>query len=189
MILHVEKLLERAQSGEKLSSRERRHCIAHLMVHAPDETNISLAKIFCVSESLIRRDKQLVRQEKAAMIKKDDVGLVLADIAFTFECQIKDLEIAKKKANPGSRTYLDYCKAIFDLQIKKVEALQKLGFYPLNLGNLTVQQFSFQAFVSKDQSVDTRAIELTPAEYSMSEVGEAAPTPLLDKVMETMGAQ
>lgn len=181
MILHVEKLIERALNGEKLSSRERRHCLAHQMVHSPDETNVSLAKLYGVSEALIRRDKQTIRQEKAAMIKKDDVGLVIADIAFTFESQISDLEKAKKKAVVGSRTYLDYCKAIFDLQIKKVETLQNLGFYPKNLGNLTVQQYAFKAYVGKDQSVDTRPVELTAAEFEKATI-EA--TPLLDQIVE-----
>jgi hypothetical protein len=35
-----------------------------------------------------------------------------------------------------------------------------LGFYPKNLGNMTVEKFEYKAIVSKDGSVDTRPVNL-----------------------------
>jgi hypothetical protein len=36
-----------------------------------------------------------------------------------------------------------------ELRFKCVKALQDLGYYPKNLGNMTVQKFDFKAIVNK----------------------------------------
>lgn len=183
MILHVEKLLERAQSGEQLNSRERRHCLTHLLINNPEMSFAALSRLFRVSDTQIRKDHTKIRLEKSKLIQGDDVGLVLADVAFTFETQIRDLEIAKKKANPGSATYLKYCQTIFDLHLSKIKALQELGYYPKNLGNLVVERYEFRADVSKDGVVRSEAV--APGEERAPVEIEAAPvsTPMLDEIV------
>lgn len=160
MIPNAEKFVERAQKGEQLTVKERRHAISYLTVTRPELTGSALAQLFKVSEPTIRIDKQRIREAKAEMIQKEDIGLVIADIAICFERQIRDMESSKNHCKVGSVAYLGHCKAIFQMQLQKVEALQKLGYYPQNLGNLTVQKFEYKAIVNADGSVLTRPMDM-----------------------------
>jgi hypothetical protein len=156
---HAEKLIERARRGERLGTKDRRHCISFLMTTQPDATNVEMGQLFQVTERAIRIDKKYIREERAKLIKQDDIGLVIADIAMSFDNQVRDIEKSKRKCKLGGRPYLEHCKAIFNLQLQKVKALQELGYYPKNLGNMTVEKFEYKAIVGKDGSVNTRAIE------------------------------
>lgn len=160
MIPHAEKLLERAQHGEKLTAPERRHCITFLMATMP-QTNDEMAEMFQVCDRQIRDDKKWIREEKVKTIKEDDIGLVIADIAMSYEKQVNDLERSKKQCKMGTPAYVGHCRAIFDCRMKMVEALQNLGYYPKNLGNMTTQKFIYKATVSVDGAVDTsRALDM-----------------------------
>lgn len=149
MIPHAEKLIERAQRGEKLNSRERRHCVEFLEATRRDMTQTAMADLFKVTERQIRFDKQKNRKDVADRMKEDDPGLVVADIAIAFENQVKDIERSKNKCKLGSRVYLEHCKTLFSIQLQKVKALQDLGILPKNLGNMTMESFAFQAIVTK----------------------------------------
>jgi hypothetical protein len=155
----AEKLIEAAQKGVRLSSRDRRHCIAYIEATSPEVTQKAMAELFQVSERMIRLDKEKLRKQKAAIIKNEDVALVIADIAMCFERQVKDMEASKVKCKLGTPAYLSHCKTIFNTQLLKVKALQDLGYYPKNLGQLTVDKFEFKAVVSGDQ-VTTRPVNL-----------------------------
>jgi hypothetical protein len=156
----AETLIQRAENGERLSASERRHAVGFMMATKSEVPPTALADLFKVSRRQIFFDMKKIREEKAQEIKKDDIGLVIADIALSFENQVRDIEASKKRATPGSSVYLEHCKAIFNLQTQKVKALQELGFYPKNLGNMTVEKFEYKAIVSKDGSVDTRPVNL-----------------------------
>jgi hypothetical protein len=160
MIPHADKLIEQAQKGQRLNSKERRHCVAYLMSTQPATTNVANADLFQVSERQIRLDKKYIREDRAKLIREDDIGLVIADIAMSFETQVRDMEASKQKCKRGTRVFLEHCRVIFDTQIKKVNALQALGFYPRNLGNIVVEKFDYRAVVSKDGSVNTRAVDM-----------------------------
>ena len=155
MIPAAQKLIERAKAGDRLGSKDRRHCVSYLMATSPEVTNVAMGQLFKVTESQIRMDRRKVREETAKDIKEDDIGLVIADIALSFDRQIRDIELSKRKASAGSRTYLEYCKAIFKMELDKITALQALGYYPKQLGQMTVQRFDYKATVSVDGSVDT----------------------------------
>jgi hypothetical protein len=161
----TQKLLDEA-STRKLSAKERRQCVVYLKTTNPDVTNVSMAELFQVTERTIRQDLQAFRREKARFIKEDDVGLIIADIALDYERQIRDIERGKAKATVGSKTFLDYCTAAMELRLKCVKALQDLGYYPKNLGNMTIKKFDFKAIVNKmDGSVTTvRAEKLSDQE-------------------------
>lgn len=161
-LLKAEKVIERAQKGERLSAIDRRFCVAYLMGTAYEATNVELATLFQVSERQIRLDRQKVREVKAQEIKDEDIGLVVADISMTFERQIRDIERSKAKCKMGTRHYLEHCKAIHDLQLKTVKAMQDLGYYPKNLGNLTVEKYEYKASVTKDMTMEARPLELRP---------------------------
>jgi hypothetical protein len=159
-IPYADKLIERAQKGERLTAKDRRHCVGYLMGTRPEMTNVEAAEIFQVSEGLIRQDKKRIRHERAKLIKEDDIGLVIADIAMECDNQIRDLEASKRKCKMGQRAFVEHCKAIVDTRLKSVKALQELGFYPKSLGNLTVERFEYKAVVGRDGSVDTRAADI-----------------------------
>ena len=160
MIPQADKLIEQAQKGERLKPTERRHCIAYIMSTQPEMNNCAMGELFRVSEAQIRKDRISIREARAKSIKTEDIGLVIADVALSFERQVRDLEKSKAKALIGTRTYLEHCKSIFDIELKKIQALQSLGFYPKSLGNLSVERFEYQAVVYKDGSVETRPVEL-----------------------------
>lgn len=163
-IPEAQKLLQRAQAGEKLTPKERRHCIAFLMATAPETNQTDMADWFGVSERQIRFDKRHIREERAALIKEEDIALVIADIAFSFDNQVRDIETSKRKCDKGTRTYLEHCKAVFDMQLRRVKALQDLGYYPKNLGNMVIDRYVYAAEVGKDGSVNTRPVDLQFAE-------------------------
>lgn len=159
-IPYADKLIERAQKGERLTAKDRRHCVGYLMGTRPEMTNVEIGELFQVSEGLIRADKKRIRHERARLIKEEDVGLVIADIAIECDRQIRDLEASKMKCAKGTRPFVEHCKAIVDTRLKSVKALQELGYYPKSLGNLTVERFEYRAVVGKDGSVDTRPVDL-----------------------------
>lgn len=169
---HAEKYISRAEKGDKLTVKERRHVITYLMgtgrtahndatgkslVDASEQyaTNVAMAELFQVSERQVRMDKAWVKEERARFIKHDDISLVLADIALSFDRQVNDIEDSKRKCDKGTRTYLEHCKAIFNLEIAKVNALQSLGYYPKDLGQLTVQKFEYKATVGVMASLES----------------------------------
>lgn len=121
-----------------------------------------MAKLFQVSERQVRLDKQHLRNERAKLLKEDDVGLIVADISIAFDNQIVDIEKSKKSAKPGSKVYLDHCQAIIELRLKAVKSLQDLGWLPKSLGNMIVDRFDYSAVVSKDGSVSTQPTHLIP---------------------------
>lgn len=189
MIPQAEQLLERAAAGERLTTKERRHCVAFNMVKVPDATNVAMAELFQVSERQIRLDKQHIRQERAKLIKEDDIGLVIADIMVSFENQVSNLQKGQAKAKVGSRDYLEYCKTIFNFRLQMVKALQELGYYPKNLGNMTVDKYVYKATVSADGSVTTGPSHLMPPEEPTGVTGvefmepKALPLPTDAKIL------
>jgi hypothetical protein len=138
-----------------------------------------MAEVFKVSERMIRLDKKYLREEKAKLIKEDDPGLVVADIVLSYENQVADIEKSKGKCKIGSRDYLEHCKAIFNMRREMVKALQELGYYPKNLGNMTVEKFVYKSIVNpKDNSVLTRPLnkdEVIDVEF-ISPLGLPSPT-------------
>lgn len=165
MIPNALKLYRDAESGASINAQQRRHVIGYLMAMEPEKAadTAGLAELFKVSDTLIRKDKRTIREEKAAIIKEDDIGLIIADIALDFENQIRDLEKSKTATKPGTSLYLQHCKTILELRFKATEALQSLGYYPKNLGTQTTKKFNFTAVVdTKDGSVQVQNDAVTP---------------------------
>lgn len=159
-IPHAEKLIEQAQGGVRLSAKDRKYCLAFLSATKADMNNNELAALFQVSERQIRFDYKAIREEKAREITQEDISLIIADIAMTLERQMRDLEKSKNKCKAGSVAYLRHCTAIHDMQLKTVSALQDLGYYPKNLGNMTIDKYEYKSIITKDGAVDTRPMIL-----------------------------
>ncbi len=159
-IPHAEKLIETAQKGHKLCGKDRRHVVAYLLVNKPEARASDMAELLQVTTRQIYLDRKELRKARAASIREEDPALVLADISISFEQQIRDMEASKAKSKLGSAVYLAHCNSIFNTQIRKVEALQSLGYYPKNLGNLTTESFVWKADVTKDGTVNTRPVAM-----------------------------
>lgn len=162
-------MIQRAKSGERLTTKERRHVITWLQATSGDDvasismTNQQLGDLFGVTERTIRQDKQAFRKEKAKFIREDDISLIIADIALDYERQVRDIEKSKAKAPIGSMTYLRHCTDALNLRVQMVKALQDLGYYPKNLGQLTVTKWDFQAHVDSTTGyVTTEQVDYLP---------------------------
>lgn len=157
-IPHAEKLIETAQKGHRLCGKDRRHVVAYLLINKPEARASDMAELLQVTTRQIYLDRKELRKARASAIREEDPALVLADISISFEQQIRDMEASKAKCKLGTAVYLAHCNSIFNTQIRKVEALQSLGYYPKNLGNLTTESFVWRADVTKDGTVNTRPI-------------------------------
>jgi hypothetical protein len=177
--LTSDRLLEEARNGTKLSVEDRRRVVRYLMLVHPENTNQDLAEIFNISEGMIRKDKLIIRQEISEDLRADDVGLTIADIEFNFRRQLGDLEKSKAKCALGTTEYRLHCQAILDIELKKVQAFQNLGYLPKNLGNLTTQHYEYAAVVIKDGSVESRPVnmfdEATQTQLRQRETPKALP--------------
>src|SRR5581483_10873742 len=159
-VAHAQKLLIKAQGGEKLTSGERRHVVEWLQATQPGLTNDTMADWFQVSDRTIRLDKKAIRLKKAKILKEDDPGLIIADISMAFDQQMQELEKGLSKTRLGSKEHLAYSIAIMDMHFKKLKAFQDAGYTPKNLGNMTVEKFEYTAIVHKDGSVETRKADM-----------------------------
>jgi hypothetical protein len=170
----VDQLIEAAKSGQKFDAAERRQAIGFLMATRPDVANTDMADWFGVTERTIREDKLKIREQFAKLVRQEDVGLVVADILQEYNRQVVDIERSKRQAKAGSKVFLDHCTAALELRLKTVKALQDLGFYPKNLGNMVVQKFEYKAVVNKDGNVQMRPVDM------FDEKGVAAKRDALD---------
>lgn len=161
MIPNAEKIIERAQRGEKPSTADRRHALSFLILRGQTDTNAALGELFKVSERQVRLDKQWLREQKAKTIRNDDPGLVIADLMMSYEKEIRNVERSMAKCKLGSRVYLEHAKTLFKMQLEKIKAMQDLGYLPKNLGNMSVTKYEYSALVGKDGSVETRPVDLS----------------------------
>jgi len=152
-------LWAKAQSGEKLSTKHRRHVIEFLSVtgEISNYTNTDLAKIFGLTERMVRLDRKIIREQAVkALSENKDINLVIADIWQDFFIQRRDLERGKKAARPGTAPYNQACKMVFDMRLQMVKLLQECGYWPTDL---VKQSRVHRAIVSSDGSVMTEVIE------------------------------
>lgn len=180
----TERLLEDAKAGVKLGVDDRRRVIRYLMIVNPENSNVDLAAIFQVSDTMIRKDKATIRQEIADDLRTDDVGLVIADIEFNFRRQLRDLEVSKAKTQPGTTERRLHCQAILDIELRKTKMFQDLGYLPKNLGMLTTETYEYAAVLIKDGSVESRPMNLFDTKTQESIRERDKPRLLPNKIIE-----
>lgn len=154
-----------AEAGLPVNAQQRRHCIGYLMAMEPEKAadTAGLAELFKVSDTLIRKDKRTIREEKAAIIKDEDIGLVLADIHITYENVLRGLQKSLNATKEGTVLYVKTLAEIRDTVIKITDSLQSLGYYPKNLGTQTTKKYNFYAVSDqKDGSVEVHNEAVTP---------------------------
>lgn len=157
LVLRAEALFN--QGGEdKLNAEDRRGALAYLMVVRADMSNYELGNLFKVSESLIRKDKELVRKQMAEESPTDDINVFLSDLRRYYEVCRAALARSTKKCTEGTAVMLAHIKAAWELETEYLEAMQGLGVLPKNLGNLTKTEYIFKAHVSKGGGVSTSVV-------------------------------
>lgn len=160
--LTAKELWAKAQNGEKITAQQRRHVLEWLQVMGDTSyTNVDLAKIFGVTERMLRIDKQKVREEAVkALSQNKDINFVIADVFMDFETQRRDLERNKKSARLGTPTFNQACKMIFDMRVQMLKLLQDLGWLPKNLGTAVTESYVYKAVVNtSDSTVSTEVIK------------------------------
>lgn len=176
MPTHSEILVLRAEQGEKLVADERRDAVAYLTVVRPDMGHMELGRLFQVSDTTIREDKEKIRKRMAEELTSDDIGLVINDIRRSYEHDMVELARSTKACTYGTNNWLAHVKAKRDFEKQYIEMLQSLGFYPKNLGNISKTQFIFKAVVAKGGGVNTVAVE-NPKELTALIVSEQKALP------------
>jgi hypothetical protein len=162
--LTAKELWTRAQNGEKIATKERRHVLEWLQVMGDTSyTNVDLGKIFGVTERMIRVDRKKVREDAVkALSENKDINFVIADIFQDFEKQRADLERNKKHARDGSPTYNQACKMIFEMRVQMLKLLQDFGWLPKNIAASHTASYVHIAVVNtSDQTVATETIQDT----------------------------
>lgn len=144
----AEDILKKAQAGQEVSAKERRHAIAFLMAMEPENAGTTdLSRLFKVSDRQIRLDKTEIREERSKLISEEDIGLVIADIRISYENASRELYRQAQKAKAGSQVRLNYITAQHKMLLQTVQALSNLGYYPKNLGTQTVNKYEYIATV------------------------------------------
>lgn len=159
-VIPAENLIKLAQKGERLNSADRRYVISYLLLTKPEVGPSEMAELFQVSQRQIFKDRTLLKTQRASSLKEEDPALVLADIIMCFDRQTQDMEASKAKCKLGTPNYLKHCQTIFDTQLKKVTAMQSLGYYPKNLGNLVTESYTWKAEITADSVVNTRPVSM-----------------------------
>ena len=158
LVLRAEGMLNLG-GEEKLPAADRQDALAYLMAVRPDMSNVDLGRFFRCNEKTIRIDKDIIRKRMSEEITKDDISLVVSDIRTAYERFATELAKSTQKCEYGTNTKLAHLKAEMDYRLSVVSALQSLGYYPKNLGNLTKTQFVFKAHVAKGGGVNTVPVE------------------------------
>jgi hypothetical protein len=95
-----------------------------------------------------------------------DVVVALAQLQLDHENLIAQLERDMKKSKPGTKTRLDYLRALGKERREHTEILQSLGFYPKSLGLQTVERYTFSSRVGIGGNGDSKAVRTIDAEFT-----------------------
>ncbi len=171
-MLNGEKLFELAESGQVLTSKERRHCIMWVRMAHPELDNNDIANIFRVGVRTIYADLYRIRRSKTVEVKKEDIQFLVGDLKMSLERTLRDVEFSKRVAQKGSKTYLDHCKTAFELHIRYLQMLQDVGIVPKDLGTLTQNHWVLHSTVTKDIANKARPLELPAPEIEVIELGD-----------------
>ncbi len=128
-----------------------------------------MARLFQCDEKTIRNDINLIKTEKAELVREDtDVKLIIADLLEARDKALRECERAKRayEVEEGGRGLMrpGYLKAVelaLNIHLKVTEALQNMGWLPKNIGAITINKQVFKSFVdARTGGVETRPIDL-----------------------------
>ena len=156
----AEQLVVRAEKGEELSTEDRRHAVGWLIVKKPELTQIEMGQMFGVSDTTIRNDIKIVKQERAKFIKGDYVELIVSDLIADYERLASELERSRKSAQLGSANYREHVMAAMKMRLMIIEALQSLGWLDKNLGEMQVTKTVYKTEVQKGGMYTVRKLDM-----------------------------
>lgn len=159
-LVTTERLIQKAEGGERLSADDRRQCIAYLHFSHNHLTNGALAEKFGVSESQIRKDKKIIEANRAKETFETDVSLVVYRVAEIIDIELKSLAASKSKARLGTRDYVLHSKATVEMALSKLQMLVDMGFVQREIPGGSGKKFDYAAIVLKGDQIDTRPVEM-----------------------------
>jgi hypothetical protein len=157
-LLTTERLIQKAEAGEKLSVEDRRCCIEYLDLSQPHLTNGQLAEKFGVNESMIRKDKKVIESKKVQETFDTDVSLAVFKATHNIDQQIRALETSRAKSKPGTREFVMHCQAIANMAEKKLKILVDMGYVVKEVAGGKTTAFEYAAIVRKGDNIDTRPV-------------------------------
>jgi len=156
----AEELVVRARKGDELSTEDRRHAVGWLIVKEPELTQIEMGQMFGVSDTTIRNDIKIIKQERAKFIKGDYVELIVSDLIADYERLASELEKSRKAATLGSANYREHVMAAMKMRLMIIEALQSLGWLDKNLGEMQVTKTVYKTEVQKGGMITVRPVDM-----------------------------
>jgi HTH domain len=112
----LQELLDRAASGEKLDTSQRRCALKELRKQRPDLSNRELGRMLGVSGTAISNDLEGLEPDAPALPPSENPTAWLARLTARADQQIKVLEEARDKAKQGSREFMQYTTQIYSIE-------------------------------------------------------------------------
>jgi hypothetical protein len=149
---HVDSLWEEAKAGSrKLTAPERRRVLVYLSeIGETKESNVELAKLFKVTETVIRQDKQrLLREMGKELTPQAQVMIVAAHLH-----DLNQLIITAKRGQlqneSGTLNERFYVETLMKLYKERRETYENVGVIRKELGTINVDQEHWVATADTD---------------------------------------
>lgn len=177
---HVDVLWEEAKAGSrKLNSVDRRRVLVYIDEIGDDDfTNVELAKIFQVSEPIIRQDKRKILQSIGAALTPEAQVMIVAQHMHEIDRLIVIAKNGMRQHNSGVMGERWYIETIAKLLKEKRETYENIGVIRKELGTLNVAEETWVATV--DPSSGNLGVHLGTAE----ELAEEDPLLISDPLLE-----
>ena len=139
--------------SKKLSTAKRRLKLSELLRTDPDLSNRKMASQLGVSESMIRLDRAKLSAEVDKPSEPANLNDTLAAIQQSVETELADLEQGRDQAKIGSKTRLDYSKAIVEIRSRHLKLLQDCGSLGRNIDSGENVIYDFRCYVGRDNEI------------------------------------
>lgn len=121
--------------------------------------------------------RYVTRIEKAKARLKTEIGdavLAVARLQASYERRIEQLNKDMLAAKPGTKTRLDYLRALGREEREHAQLLMDFGVYPKSLGVTVIDKYEFKSHVGLGGSTKAVRMPLLEAEFPDSESAEGA---------------
>lgn len=129
----ISTLLTRAKAGERLSSTDRQQCVRHLLTTDPKLSNVSLGRLFGVTEGQVRADKKRIAPKVPAdlvvtftpsttEIPPPPEGFEIVVTEYTIEVPYDAKERARLLRNDGRRKQKVRANSILRMSLAAIAA-------------------------------------------------------------------
>jgi len=150
---HAEQLYESVQNQpRKLTARERRRVLVYLdeIGDLSQKSNYELARLFQVTEKVIRDDRKKLLATIAADLTADNAISLVAKHAADLHSLIRLAYKGLNAVDPGSIYHRNYLETLAKLEGQYFSTLQEIGIVRKELGHMAVTHEEWEATISED---------------------------------------